>query len=91
MLDIIAPDQDQASTSIDRCRVNDGEARLSTPRSAPKPVCAEAPHQPCGDADQGQHNQEGDEESGGKRHFRAEQALEHQRAPFFVPQFTGRE
>jgi hypothetical protein len=91
MLDIVAPDEDQPPTSVNRCRVNHGQPRLSTPRGVSEPVCAETPHQPCGDADQRQHNQKGDEKSGGQRHFRAEQALEHQRAPFFVPQFIGRE
>jgi hypothetical protein len=77
MFDIVATDQDQTPTSIDRCRVYDGQPGLSTPRGASETVCSEAPHQPCGHSDQGQHNQEGNKESGGQRHFRAKQALEH--------------
>jgi hypothetical protein len=69
MLDIVATDQDQTPTSINRCRVNDGQPRLPTPRRASETVCAEPPHQPCGHSDQGQHNEEGNEESRGQRHF----------------------
>ena len=77
MLDIVTTDQDQTPTSINSCGIDDGQPRLSTPRGASESVCAKAPHQPSGHPDQGQYNQEGNEESRGQRHFRAEQALEH--------------
>jgi hypothetical protein len=77
MLDIVAADQDQPPTSVNRCRVDYGQPRLSSTYRTPETICAEAPHQPCGHSDQRQHDQEGNEESGGQRHLRAEQVLEH--------------
>jgi hypothetical protein len=75
MFDIVATDQDQTPTSVNGCRIDDGQPGLSTPRCASETICSEAPHQPCGHSDQGQHNQEGNKKSGGQRHFRAKQAL----------------
>ena len=77
MLDIVTANQDQTPTSINRCGIDDGQPGCRPARRASETVCAEAPHQPSGHPDQGQHNQEGNEELGGQRHFRAEQALEH--------------
>ena len=73
MFDIVAADQHQAPASVDCGRIDHGEARLAAARGAPRRLGAEAAHQPGGQADQCQHHQEGDEESRGQRHFRAEQ------------------
>jgi hypothetical protein len=91
VFDVVTANQDQASSSIDGCRVNYGKPRLPSARGISEPVSSKAPYQPCGETDKRQHHQKGDEEAGSQRHLGAEQALEHQCAPFFPLTPFGRE
>jgi hypothetical protein len=91
VFDVVAANQDKAPPSINGCRVDYGKSRLPSARSISEPVCSKASHQPRGEADKRQHHQKGDEKAGGQRHLSAEQALEHQCAPFFPLMHIGRE
>jgi hypothetical protein len=91
VFDVVTANQDKAPPSINGCCVDDGKPRLPSARSISEPIRSKAPHQPCGETDKRQHHQKGDEEAGGQRHLGAEQALEHQCAPFFPLTPVGRE
>src|SRR5580704_5825651 len=86
MLDIVAPDQDEAAAAIDARIIDDGEPRLAAPRVGAKPPGAEPAHRPCGRADQPEHNEECKQEADGGRHLRPEQSIKH---PHYSPLRCG--
>ncbi len=69
VLDIVAPHQNEAAASVDAGVVDHRQTRLAAPRAdSAKPASAKPPDQPSGDADQPQHNDEGEKELHRKGH-----------------------
>jgi hypothetical protein len=81
VLDIVATDQDQPTPAVDGGCVDDGKPRLAPARGGGAQVSgAEAPHQPCGQSDQAEHHDEGEQESEAILPF-AEQEIQHMLLP----------
>src|SRR5262249_17106829 len=81
VLDIVATDQDQPAPAINCSRIDDGEPRLAPACGGGAQVSgAEAPDQPCGQSDQAQHHDEGEQESEAILPF-AEQEIQHMLLP----------
>src|SRR6516165_12296074 len=77
MLDIVAPDQDEAATPVDRRRVDHRKTRLAPTRGrSPEPLRAEAARHPGEQPDQSEHEEKGEKEAHRKRHLR-EETLQH--------------
>jgi hypothetical protein len=75
VLDIVAPDQDQATTAVHGGRIDHGQPRLAAARGrGSQPLAAEAAHDPQNRTDQSQENEHADEVP---EHLRAEQTLQH--------------
>ncbi len=87
MLDIVAPHQNEPAAAVDAGIIDHGKPRLAAARTgAAEPAGAEAAHRPGGDADEPEHDQEGEEEANGERHLRPEQSIKH---PHNSPFRTG--
>jgi hypothetical protein len=74
MLDIVAPDQQQAAARVDRGGVDHGKARLAPAHRADgiERARAEAAHHVVEAGDQRDHDHEGNDEAQRERHLGAE-------------------
>jgi len=62
MLNIVAPDQNQAPAAVERCRINDGQSWLApAPAAARNPLAAKSAHKPQRQCKKGEHHHEGEQ------------------------------
>src|SRR5262249_52371636 len=82
MLDVVAANQDEAAASVDRSRIDHGQARLTPAagRGAAAPRAAEPAIREGGKRDEAKNDDEREDELRGHRHI-AEHTVKHEIAP----------